>query len=180
MLAKTTIARAHADDAVALCEHILTGETGEHVHALGFDLSGEPPHERVERDDEVAMIPQWRRDDRKRQTARLREEVDTIAAHLGGKRRAFLDESRESARAAPTGRERRRTEHAHRRRALFRAPRSTWRSPPCCFCSCASRSAADRPAGPPPTIRTSTSRVSRSIADQPRRHEDHQGTVTLL
>src|SRR3954454_20373591 len=35
-------------------------------------------------------------------------------------------------------------------------------SPPFSFCSCASRSAADMPAGPPPTISTSTSRVSRS------------------
>src|SRR6186997_34907 len=35
-------------------------------------------------------------------------------------------------------------------------------SPPFSFCSCASRSAADIPAGPPPTISTSTSSVSRS------------------
>src|SRR5262245_43716391 len=35
-------------------------------------------------------------------------------------------------------------------------------SPPFCFWSCASRNAADMPAGPPPTIRTSTSSVSRS------------------
>src|SRR5690349_11131605 len=34
-------------------------------------------------------------------------------------------------------------------------------SPPFCFWSCASRSAADMPADPPPTINTSTSRVSR-------------------
>src|SRR5690606_16003105 len=36
-------------------------------------------------------------------------------------------------------------------------------SPPWAFCSCASRSAADMPAGPPPTISTSTSSVSRVI-----------------
>src|SRR6188768_324776 len=35
-------------------------------------------------------------------------------------------------------------------------------SPPFSFWSCASLSAADMPAGPPPTISTSTSRVSRS------------------
>src|SRR6185503_19867439 len=35
-------------------------------------------------------------------------------------------------------------------------------SPPFAFWSCASRSAADMPAGPPPTMRTSTSSVSRS------------------
>src|SRR4051794_32797397 len=36
-------------------------------------------------------------------------------------------------------------------------------SPPFSFCSCASRRAADIPAGPPPTISTSTSSVSRSL-----------------
>src|SRR5690349_2391817 len=35
-------------------------------------------------------------------------------------------------------------------------------SPPLAFCICARRNAADRPPGPAPTIRTSTSRTSRS------------------
>src|SRR5687768_10985376 len=34
---------------------------------------------------------------------------------------------------------------------------------PAAFCNCASRSAAESPAGPPPTINTSTSSVSRSL-----------------
>src|SRR3954451_1690782 len=47
-------------------------------------------------------------------------------------------------------------------------------SPPFSFCSCASRNAADMPAEPPPTIKTSTSSVSRS-ATLLVQFRDHRG-----
>src|SRR3954468_21816255 len=47
-------------------------------------------------------------------------------------------------------------------------------SPPFSFCSCASRKAADMPADPPPTIKTSTSSVSRS-ATLLVQFRDHRG-----
>src|SRR3954467_7080076 len=47
-------------------------------------------------------------------------------------------------------------------------------SPPFSFCSCASRNAADMPADPPPTIKTSTSSVSRS-ATLLVQFRDHRG-----
>src|SRR5262249_49822110 len=47
-------------------------------------------------------------------------------------------------------------------------------SPPFSFCSCASRSAVDMPAGPPPTMRMSTSSISRS-ATLLVQFRDHRG-----
>src|SRR6478609_9857756 len=51
-------------------------------------------------------------------------------------------------------------------------------APPLLFCSCARRSAADNPAGPPPTISTSTSSVSRSAINFSR--PQHSKTSRLL
>src|SRR5262245_55067500 len=49
-------------------------------------------------------------------------------------------------------------------------------SRPLAFCNCASRSPADSPAGPAPTISTSTSRVSRVIRIHSR-YADHASSV---
>ena len=65
VLADAAVAGAHADDARAVHQHVLAGETGEEVDALGLDLLRQPAHEPVERDDVVAVVPQRRRNDRK-------------------------------------------------------------------------------------------------------------------
>ena len=141
------------------------GEAGEEVDAFGLDQRRQPLDELVERDDVVAVILERRRRDRQPELAAARQEVDVVVVHLGARAARPC-----ASKSGTSSRERRRIEHARptacarRPRAPSRARRSTSGSPPLSFCSCASRSAADSPAGPPPTIRTSTSRVSRSCA----------------
>ena len=118
--------------------------------------------ERVERDDVVAVVAERRRHDRKPQLRRLGEEIDVIVAGPATPSGApfawksgISSRSVEGSSTAPDSDVRaglaRLLEHGDRQRLAAR-----------CFCNCARRSAADKPAGPPPTIRTSTSRVSHS------------------
>ena len=136
------------------------GETGENVDALRLDQPAEPLHEPVERDDVVAVVLERRRRDRKRHLP----PGSGSTRHRGALRR-------QAARPSP-----RSQASAHAGRGSSTAPDSTCApgsrafsrtamasgSPPRSFCSWASRSAADIPAGPPPTMRMSTSSVSRS------------------
>ena len=153
---RTPITRA------AVGEHRLAGKPHEQIDALGFDLLGQPFGERAERDDVVAVIAERRRRDRQANLG-VGGEVDRCCPGVPRSRAARpWPENRESARAASTDRATRPRADAHRPRAPSRSRQSTAASPPFCFCSCARRKAAERPAGPPPTIRTSTSSVSRS------------------
>ena len=140
------------------------GKPGEHVDAFGLDEAAQPLHELVQRDDVVAVVGERRRRDRKPELRAACEEVHVIVVHLGCERRALLLEVGDEQPAARRDRGRRRRACARPLRAPSRAPRSPAARRPRSFCSCASRSAADIPAGPPPTISTSTSRVSRSAA----------------
>ena len=149
-------------------EHLRRRESAEDVDAGGFDLPGQPLHELVERDDVVAVIPERRRRDRetaacrcasgsrRRRAGRPRASGAPFAAKSGIRSRS-VDGSRTApdSMCAPASR-------------AFSSTAIASGSPPRSFCSCASRSAADIPAGPPPTIRTSTSRVSRSAMIQSR------------
>ena len=82
MLADAAIARSHADDAIAVIEHLGRRKAREDVNAFGFDQAAEPLDEPVERDDVVAVIPERRRGDRKLHLAGAGEEVDVIVRGL--------------------------------------------------------------------------------------------------
>ena len=84
--------------------------------------------------------------------------------HLALERRALVLEVGNQIAQRATDRAARPTADARPARALSRARRPTAARRPLACCSCESRSAADRPAGPPPTISTSTSSVSRLMA----------------
>ena len=165
--ADAAIAGPNADNPISVHQQLAAGKPREHVYALGFDEARQPFAELLERDDVVAVILQRRRRDRKFDLAGRRQEVDAIFVNLRGKRRALgLEighELRERARIENGARQQMRArlggflEHGDAERL------------PAAFCSCASRSAADSPAGPPPTIRMSTSSVSRSLISQSQR-----------
>src|SRR5688500_16180773 len=76
MFVETAVAGAHAHHPFAVREHLLTGKPSEHVDPFGFHLRGQPANERVERNDEVAVVSQGRWNDRERQAAFLGEKVD--------------------------------------------------------------------------------------------------------
>src|SRR5262245_8217058 len=90
----TTVARPHADYTSAVHQHVLTGEARENVDARRFDLLRQPLHERIERDDEVAVIPERWRDDRKRNLRSGGQEVAVVGQHRRRQRRALLLEVR--------------------------------------------------------------------------------------
>ena len=89
VLVESAIAGAHADHARAVVEHLRCGKPREDVHARGFDLTGEPLHELVERDDVVAVVLERRRRDRKRHLAALGEEIHRVVMHRARERRAL-------------------------------------------------------------------------------------------
>ena len=72
VLVDAAVAGAHADDAVALVQHLARGEAGEEVDALGLDQPAQPLHEAVERDDVVAVVLERRRRDREAAPCRSR------------------------------------------------------------------------------------------------------------
>ena len=166
VLADAAIAGAHADDTRAVDQHLLAGKAGEEVDAFRLDLLGQPPHEAVQRDDEVAVVAERRRDDREPDLRSLGQEIDDVVALDGRRERRAL-----GLKVGNELAERRRIEHRARqdvRASLARLLEhgNRQRLAALRFCSCARRSAADTRPGPPPTIRTSTSRVSHRSSRQ--------------
>ena len=92
MPSNPTIAGAYADNAIVLVQQLDSGETGEHVDALGFDEPGQPLHEPAQRDDVVAVIGQRRRRNRKLNLRAAREEVDVIVMNVRSEWRTALFE----------------------------------------------------------------------------------------
>ncbi len=89
MTADAAVSGAHAGDARSLHEELGRGEAREHVDAFRLHQPRQPFAELLQRNDEVAVIAQgWRRE-RKRDPAGLREEVDAVFVHLRRQRRAF-------------------------------------------------------------------------------------------
>ncbi len=72
------VARSHADDASAFEQHLLAGKAGEQVHAGPLDALGHPLHQLVQRHQQVAVIDERRRNDRKAECSAFSQEVDTI------------------------------------------------------------------------------------------------------
>ena len=89
VLADAAVARAHANHAITVEQHRLSGKTPEQVDAFGLDLSGQPPRELVQRNDVVAMILERRRRQWQRQLLPGREEVDVVGLDLARQRRAL-------------------------------------------------------------------------------------------
>ena len=85
MSADAAIAGSDPNDPLTVHQDVLCREPGEHVDALGLHLLGEPSDEQVERDDEVPVIPERRRDDRKRDPAALGQEIDVIGMDVNRK-----------------------------------------------------------------------------------------------
>ena len=92
-----------------------------------------------------------------------RQEIDVVVVDRRAERRALGLEVRDQIVQRRRIEQRARQLMARRPRGAFSITAIDSGSPPFSFCSCASRSAADSPAGPPPTISTSTSSVSRFI-----------------
>ena len=162
VLPAAAVAGADADHALAVEQHLLAGEAGEEVDAGGLGLLRHPASELVERHEGVAVVGQRRRNERGPERAVLGEEVHALAADHGEERRAKCPVVRQQLR------EGRQVEHGARQQvgaglARLLEHRDRWRPRrPAALASCDRRIAADSPAGPPPTIRTSTSRVSRA------------------
>ena len=122
--ADTTVAGPHADDAVAVKEHLDARKAREQVDAGSFHALGQPLAEAADRDDQVAVIAQRRRRERQRDLAAGVEQVDAV---VRGRRPRWARPARGSRGSAPGGstdRARRRTAGARRPRAPSRAPRS--------------------------------------------------------
>ena len=99
--ADAAIAGAHADDPVAVVQHLDAGKPGEQVDACGFDARGQPLAEAADRDDDVAVVPQGRRRERQRELPAVGEQVDAVVVDVGLDGRALfakvgdqLDEAR--------------------------------------------------------------------------------------
>jgi hypothetical protein len=89
VLVDPLVARAHADDAIALVEELRAREAGEQVDALRLSLARHPLDELVEADHVVAVVPEGRWDDRQRDLPPGREHVDVVLADRNGDRGAL-------------------------------------------------------------------------------------------
>src|SRR5262245_18894346 len=79
ILRDAAIACSDADDARTVQQHFTPGKSGEHIDPFAFDLLRQPPYELVPRDDEVAMVPEWRRDDGESELRVPGQEVHMVA-----------------------------------------------------------------------------------------------------
>ena len=156
-----TIARPHSYHPLAVHQQLGPGESRKQVDAFGLDESGEPLAKLLQRDDVIAVIAKGRRRDGKRDLAGLGQEVDAVFVDFRRERRAFRLEVGNQFGERPRVENRARQQMRARFSGLLEHGDAERRAS--AFCSCASLSAADNPAGPPPTIRMSTSRVSRSL-----------------
>ncbi len=89
VLCDAAIACPDADHTCAIEQHLASGKPAEHIDAFRLDLRRQPPHQLVQRDDVVAVILEWGRDDRKRELRLLRQVVDVIAVNGNGEGYAF-------------------------------------------------------------------------------------------
>src|SRR5688572_10363357 len=64
--ADAAVTGTNADDAPAIQQHVLRGEAREEIDRFRLDLLRQPPGQGIERDEEVAVIAERRRNDRKR------------------------------------------------------------------------------------------------------------------
>ena len=163
VLSDAAIASANADHLLALEQDLAARETEEQIDAFRFDEAGQPLREAIQRDDIVAVIAERRRGQRQTQSAAPAQEVDLVLASPVPRAARPARRNPERARRATRDPARRPTACARRPRAPSRSPRSTAAPRPTLSAAAPARSAADRPAGPAPTIRMSTSRVSRDI-----------------
>ena len=114
----------------------------------GFDLLRQPLDELVERDDVVAVIAKRRRRDRQPELAAGDQEVDAVVVTSRLERaRPWRTKSGMSSRSVD-GSSRAPGQLCAPASRAFSSTAIDSGSPPCAFCSCARRSAADRPAGP--------------------------------
>ena len=94
VLADAAIARADADDAIALHQDVGAGESGEEIDAFALDETRQPLDELVERDDVVAVIGERGRRERKLDLAAARQEIHAVLVHGRRERRALRLEVR--------------------------------------------------------------------------------------
>ena len=127
---------------------VLPGKAREQIDALGFDLLGQPLRELAQRDDVVAVVLERRRRDRQPELAASGQEVDVVVVDRRAERRALgLEVGNQIAQRRRIEQRARQLMRAGLARLLDDGDRQRLAAL-AAFCSCASRSAADRPAGP--------------------------------
>ena len=87
VLADAAVARAHAENPLAIHQEVGAGKSREQIDAFRFDETGEPLHERAQRDDVVAVVGERRRREREPDLAVRCEKIDAILHDRRRKRR---------------------------------------------------------------------------------------------